>query len=152
LPIRRTLHTNNTHGISQFQIEQYIEAFLRIARGPPQRPPGNEPIFGLARSFAGEWQSPAIQSGAIRLEGPDKKTWRDMDRRFPKSFFSTHRQQLFALYALLGEKVLIFTGGTAMKIRGKSGDEGSVLFHTKDYLMAGFSTLLIKKIQPIFRI
>jgi hypothetical protein len=48
--------------------------------------------------------------------------------------------------AFLGEKVLIFTGGTATKIRGKSGDEGGVLFHTKDYLIAGFSTLLIKKI------
>jgi hypothetical protein len=48
--------------------------------------------------------------------------------------------------AFLGEKVLIFTGGTATKIRGEAGDEGSVLFHTKDYLIAGFSTLPIKKI------
>jgi hypothetical protein len=47
--------------------------------------------------------------------------------------------------AFLGEKVLIFTGGTATKICGKPGDEGSVLFHTKDCMMAGFSTLPIKK-------
>jgi hypothetical protein len=46
----------------------------------------------------------------------------------------------------LSEKVLIFTGGTATEICGKPGDEGCVLFHTKDSLMAGFSTLPIKKI------
>jgi hypothetical protein len=47
--------------------------------------------------------------------------------------------------AFLSEKVLIFTGGTATEIRGKPDDKGRVLFHTKDSLMAGFSTLPIKK-------